>query len=106
MAKVDRTFQPSEKELITLGLIAQQNSMTALQLEQAPSAARWGELKHWIAGRNGAGRNGDRNGDRNGQKRGQKRGQEQPTRPQSCGCKSRRASCPNQARSDTSAQGR
>jgi ATP-dependent DNA helicase RecG len=48
MAKVDQTFQPSQKELIALGLIAQHETMTALELEQALALRNAGELKAWL----------------------------------------------------------
>ncbi len=44
----DRRFQPQQKELITLGLIAQNESITAAQLAQQLSLRTTADLSHWI----------------------------------------------------------
>jgi len=48
MAKVDRTFQPSQKELITLGAIAQHESLRAAELSKALSLRSPEELAEWM----------------------------------------------------------
>ncbi len=48
MAKADATFQPTQKELIALGLIAQHESVTAIQLERLLALRSADELKYWI----------------------------------------------------------
>lgn len=48
MAKVDRTMQPSQKELITLGMIAQHDAVTAAQLVSALSLRHANDLKVWL----------------------------------------------------------
>lgn len=48
MARVDRTLQPTQKELITLGLIAQQEAVTAMHLERLLDIRGADELRHWI----------------------------------------------------------
>lgn len=48
MAKVDQTFQPTQKELIALGMIAQQEAVTAIQLERLLELKDADELRHWI----------------------------------------------------------
>ena len=48
MAKVDQAFQPTQKELIALGLIAQHEAVTAMDLEQALSLRSADELKTWL----------------------------------------------------------
>jgi ATP-dependent DNA helicase RecG len=48
MMKVDETFQPSQRELIALGLLAQQESLTATQMIRILSLPGVNELRHWI----------------------------------------------------------
>lgn len=48
MAKADQAFQPTQKELISLGLIAQHESLTAMQLERLLSLRGADDLKRWI----------------------------------------------------------
>jgi len=48
MAKADQTFQPTQKELIALGLIAQHESMTVAELGKALSLRSAEKLRHWI----------------------------------------------------------
>ncbi len=48
MVKVDRTFQPTQKELITLGLIAQHETVTALDLERELALRSAEDLKNWL----------------------------------------------------------
>ncbi|MFW6154965.1 MAG: ATP-binding protein [Planctomycetota bacterium] len=48
MAKVDQTFQPTQRELICLGLVAQHGAVTALDLERKLGLRNAEELKHWL----------------------------------------------------------
>ncbi len=48
MAKVDQTFQPTQRELICLGLVAQHGAVTALDLEKELALRNAQELKHWL----------------------------------------------------------
>jgi ATP-dependent DNA helicase RecG len=48
MAKADQTFQPTQKELIALGVIAQHESLRAVELVKALSLHTVEELRHWI----------------------------------------------------------
>jgi ATP-dependent DNA helicase RecG len=47
MTKVDQTFQPTQKELIALGLIAQHESLTAVELCKMLLLRNAEELRHW-----------------------------------------------------------
>lgn len=46
--KADRTFSLSQKELITLGLLAQHEALTAMELAKMLELSRAEDLKHWI----------------------------------------------------------
>ena len=48
MAKVDQTFQPTQRELISLGLVAQHESVTALYLARELALRNAEELKNWL----------------------------------------------------------
>lgn len=48
MWKVNRTHQPTQKELITLGFIAQQSSVTASELVGLLGLSHADELRHWL----------------------------------------------------------
>ena len=48
MVKADQTLPLSQKELITLGLLAQHEAMTALELVEVLELSRADDLKHWI----------------------------------------------------------
>ena len=48
MVKADRTFPLTQKELIALGLLAQQEALTAIELVKTLELARAEELKFWI----------------------------------------------------------
>ncbi len=48
MAKADQTLALSQKELITLGLLAQHEALTAIELVKALELSRAEDLKHWI----------------------------------------------------------
>lgn len=48
MAKVDRTFQPHQKELITLGLIAQHEAVTAAELGDMLELSSAEEFRYWL----------------------------------------------------------
>jgi ATP-dependent DNA helicase RecG len=48
MEKADRALQPSQKELIALGLLAQHEAMTAIELVKALELSRAEDLKHWM----------------------------------------------------------
>lgn len=48
IVKADQTLQPTQKELITLGLLAQHESLTAIELVEVLELARPEDLKHWI----------------------------------------------------------
>ena len=48
MIKADRTLQPTQKELITLGILVQQETMTAIELARALELPTTDDLKHWI----------------------------------------------------------
>lgn len=48
MVKADQTLQPTQKELITLGLLAQLEALTAIELVKALELSRAEDLKHWI----------------------------------------------------------
>lgn len=48
MVKADQTLQPTQKELIALGLLAQHESLTAIELVKALELSRAEDLKHWI----------------------------------------------------------
>lgn len=48
VARVDRTFQPTQKELITLGLIAQQEAVTALELQRQLALRHTQDLRSWL----------------------------------------------------------
>lgn len=48
MVKVEQTFQPTQKELITLGLIAQHEALTALELGQKLALRNADDLKNWL----------------------------------------------------------
>lgn len=48
MVKADQTLQPTQKELITLGLLAQHEALTAIELVKALELSRAEDLKHWI----------------------------------------------------------
>jgi len=46
--KADRTFQLSQKERITLGLLAQHESLTAVEMERLLGLRRRQDVKHWL----------------------------------------------------------
>ncbi|MFN0050704.1 MAG: ATP-binding protein [Planctomycetales bacterium] len=48
MSKADGTLQPTQKELISLGLIAQHDSLTATELVTMLDLRDTSELRHWI----------------------------------------------------------
>ena len=48
MTNADQSFQLSQKELIALGIIAQQEAMTAIDLVAALGLSRTDDLKNWI----------------------------------------------------------
>lgn len=48
MVRADRTLQPTQKELITLGLLAQHEALTAIELVKVLELSRADDLKHWI----------------------------------------------------------
>jgi ATP-dependent DNA helicase RecG len=48
MVKADQTLQPTQKELITLGILAQHEALTAIGLVKALELSRADDLKHWI----------------------------------------------------------
>lgn len=48
MVKADQTLQPTQKELITLGLLAQHEALTAIELVNMLELSRAEDLKHWI----------------------------------------------------------
>jgi len=48
MVKADLTLQPIQKELITLGLLAQHEALTAIELVKVLELSRAEDLKHWI----------------------------------------------------------
>jgi ATP-dependent DNA helicase RecG len=48
MVKVDQTLQLSQKELITLGLLAQHEALTAMELVKVLELSRAEDLRHWI----------------------------------------------------------
>jgi len=48
MMKADQTLQLSQKELITLGLLAQHEAMTAIELVKVLELSRGEDLKLWI----------------------------------------------------------
>lgn len=48
MSEADKTFQLTQRERITLGLIAQNESITAIDLTKALELKNAEELKHWI----------------------------------------------------------
>lgn len=48
MIKADQALSLSQKELITLGLIAQHEAMTAAELTKALELSRAEDLKHWV----------------------------------------------------------
>jgi ATP-dependent DNA helicase RecG len=48
MVKADQTLQLSQKELITLGLLAQHEALTAIELVKVLELSRAEDLKHWI----------------------------------------------------------
>jgi ATP-dependent DNA helicase RecG len=48
MVKADRTFPLTQKELIALGLLAQHEALTAIELVKTLELARAEELKFWI----------------------------------------------------------
>ncbi len=48
MVKADQTLQPTQKELITLGLLAQHEALTAIELGKALELSRPEDLRHWI----------------------------------------------------------
>lgn len=48
MAEADKAFQLTQRERITLGLIAQSESITAVDLTKALELKNADELKHWI----------------------------------------------------------
>ncbi len=48
MVKADQTLQPTQKELITLGLLAQHEALTAIELVKALELSRAEDLKHWL----------------------------------------------------------
>ena len=48
MVKADLTLQPTQRELITLGLLAQHEALTAIELVKVLELSRAEDLKHWI----------------------------------------------------------
>ena len=48
MIKADLTLQPTQKELITLGILAQQEVLTAIELTYALELSNAEDLKNWI----------------------------------------------------------
>ena len=48
MVKADQTLPLSQKELITLGLLAQHEALTAIELVKVLELSRAEDLKHWI----------------------------------------------------------
>lgn len=48
MLKADQTLPLSQKELITLGLLAQHEALTAIELARVLELSRAEDLKHWI----------------------------------------------------------
>jgi ATP-dependent DNA helicase RecG len=48
MVKADQALSLSQKELITLGLLAQHEAMTALELGRALELTRTEDLRHWV----------------------------------------------------------
>ncbi len=48
MVKADQTLPLSQKELITLGLLAQHEALTAIELVKALELSRTEDLKHWV----------------------------------------------------------
>ena len=48
MVKADQTFQLTQKELIALGLLAQHEALTAIELVKTLELSRADDLKHWI----------------------------------------------------------
>jgi len=48
MANADQTFQPTQKELITLGSIAQHESLRAVELSKALSLRSAEDLRDWV----------------------------------------------------------
>ncbi len=48
MVKADQALSLSQKELITLGVLAQHEAMTALELARVLELARTDDLKHWV----------------------------------------------------------
>jgi ATP-dependent DNA helicase RecG len=48
MSKANKTYQPTQKELITLGLVAQHGPVTAIELERLLELAGADDLKHWL----------------------------------------------------------
>ncbi len=50
MAKVEQTFQPTQRELIALGLIAQHEAITAVDIQKALALKSADDLKRWLGG--------------------------------------------------------
>jgi len=48
MAKVEQTFQPTQRELILLGLVAQHEAMTATALQGKLALKGRGDMKRWL----------------------------------------------------------
>jgi ATP-dependent DNA helicase RecG len=48
MVKADQTLPLSQRELITLGLLAQHEALTAIELQRILELSRADDLKHWI----------------------------------------------------------
>jgi len=48
MSKADETYQPSQKEQIALGLIAQHGSLTAIEMIKRLALNNADDLRHWI----------------------------------------------------------
>ncbi|MEY3173078.1 MAG: hypothetical protein RLZZ436_991 [Planctomycetota bacterium] len=48
MVKAELTLQPTQRELITLGLLAQHEALTAIELVKVLELSRAEDLKHWI----------------------------------------------------------
>jgi ATP-dependent DNA helicase RecG len=48
MVKADQTFPLTQKELIALGLLAQHEALTAIELVKTLELARADDLKHWL----------------------------------------------------------
>jgi len=48
MGKVEREFQPTQKEMITLGILTQRESMTSLQLVKELELGQAEHLKPWL----------------------------------------------------------